>query len=111
MVFLAAAGVGVPLLQRLKVNPVLGFMLAGIAVGPYGLGQFVGQYDWLRFVTIADPEEFEGLGEIGAGAQFLQRIRTESGEHEQTARFENAVHLAQAGQRIGQPVQHQIGPQ
>lgn len=65
MVFLAAAGVGVPLLQRLKVNPVLGFMLAGIAVGPYGLGQFVGQYDWLRFVTIADPEEFEGLGEIG----------------------------------------------
>ncbi len=65
MVFLAAAGVGVPLLQRLKVNPVLGFMLAGIAVGPYGLGQLVGQYDWLRFVTIADPEEFEGLGEIG----------------------------------------------
>lgn len=65
MVFLAAAGVGVPLLQRLKVNPVLGFMLAGIAVGPYGLGQFAGQHEWLRFVTIADPEEFEGLGEIG----------------------------------------------
>jgi len=65
MVFLAAAGVGVPLLQRLKVNPVLGFMLAGIAVGPYGLGQLVAQYDWLRYVTIADPGEFEGLGEIG----------------------------------------------
>jgi CPA2 family monovalent cation:H+ antiporter-2 len=65
MVFLAAAGVGVPLLQRLRVNPVLGFMLAGMAVGPYGLGQFVTQHDWLRFVTIADPEGFEGLGEIG----------------------------------------------
>ncbi len=65
MVFLAAAGVGVPLLQRLKVNPVLGFMLAGMAVGPYGLGQFVGTYDWLRYITIADVEEFEGLGEIG----------------------------------------------
>lgn len=65
MVFLAAAGVGVPLLQRLRVNPVLGFMLAGMAVGPYGLGQLAGQYEWLRFVTIADPDEFEGLGEIG----------------------------------------------
>ncbi len=65
MVFLAAAGVGVPLLQRFKVNPVLGFMLAGIAVGPYGLGRLVGEYDWLRYLTIADVEEFEGLGEIG----------------------------------------------
>ena len=34
MVFLAAAGIGVPLLQRLKVNPILGFMLAGMAFGP-----------------------------------------------------------------------------
>lgn len=65
MVFLAAAGVGVPLLQRLKVNPVLGFMLAGMAIGPYGLGRLVGEHEWLRFITIADPEEFEGLGEIG----------------------------------------------
>ncbi len=65
MVFLAAAGVGVPLLQRLRVNPVLGFMLAGMAVGPYGLGQLAGQYEWLRFFTITDVEEFQGLGEIG----------------------------------------------
>lgn len=65
MVFLAAAGVGVPLLQRLRVNPVLGFMLAGMAIGPFGLGQFASQVEWLRYVTIADPEEFEGLGEIG----------------------------------------------
>ena len=65
MVFLAAAGVGVPLLQRLKVNPVLGFMLAGMAIGPYGFGQFAAQHDWVRYATITDPEEFEGLGEIG----------------------------------------------
>lgn len=65
LVFLAAAGVGVPLLQRLKVNPVLGFMLAGMVIGPYGLGQFIGVEPWLRYVTIAAPEEFEGLGELG----------------------------------------------
>lgn len=65
MVFLAAAGVGVPLLQRLRVNPVLGFMLAGMAIGPYGLGLLANEHAWLRYVTIADPESFEGLGEIG----------------------------------------------
>lgn len=65
MVFLAAAGVGVPLLQRLRVNPVLGFMLAGMAIGPYGLGRLASEYEWIRNVTITDPEEFEGLGEIG----------------------------------------------
>ena len=65
MVFLAAAGIGVPLLQRLKVNPILGFMLAGMAFGPYGLGQFAAQYPWLGWVTINDAASFEGLGEVG----------------------------------------------
>lgn len=65
MVFLAVAGIGVPLLQRLKVNPILGFMLAGMAFGPYGLGQFAAQYPWLGWVTINDAASFEGLGEVG----------------------------------------------
>ncbi|BCW88192.1 Glutathione-regulated potassium-efflux system protein KefC [Alphaproteobacteria bacterium SO-S41] len=65
MVFLAVAGIGVPLLQRLKVNPVLGFMLAGMAIGPYGLGLLVGEQPWLSWATINKPADFEGLGEIG----------------------------------------------
>ena len=65
MVFLAAAGIGVPLLQRLKVNPILGFMLAGMAFGPYGLGRFAAQHPWLGWVTINDAAGFEGLGEVG----------------------------------------------
>jgi CPA2 family monovalent cation:H+ antiporter-2 len=65
MVFLGAAGVGVPLLQKLRINPVLGFMLVGMIIGPYGLGRLASAHDWLRFVTITDPKEFESLGEIG----------------------------------------------
>ena len=37
IVFLLAAAVIVPLFQRLKVTPVLGYLAAGAAIGPHGL--------------------------------------------------------------------------
>jgi len=37
LIFLAAAVLLVPLLARVKVNPVLAYLGAGLAVGPYGL--------------------------------------------------------------------------
>ncbi|MCG8557634.1 MAG: cation:proton antiporter, partial [Proteobacteria bacterium] len=36
-VFLAAAVVSVPLAKRLGLGSVLGYLLAGIAIGPFGL--------------------------------------------------------------------------
>jgi hypothetical protein len=38
LLFLATAGVIVPLFGRLKVSPVFGFLAAGIVLGPFGLG-------------------------------------------------------------------------
>ena len=38
VVFLAAAVVAVPLAQRLGLGSVLGYLLAGIVIGPWGLG-------------------------------------------------------------------------
>ncbi|WP_273857618.1 glutathione-regulated potassium-efflux system protein KefB [Photobacterium sp. GSS17] len=38
VVFLAAAVVAVPIAQRLGLGSVLGYLLAGIAIGPWGLG-------------------------------------------------------------------------
>ncbi len=38
LIFLATAGVVVPLFRRLKLSPVLGFLVAGCFAGPYGLG-------------------------------------------------------------------------
>lgn len=38
LIFLAAAVIAVPLFQKAKLGPVLGFLVAGIAVGPYGFG-------------------------------------------------------------------------
>jgi CPA2 family monovalent cation:H+ antiporter-2 len=39
LLFLVAAGVVVPLFKRLRLSPVLGFLLAGVLIGPHGLGR------------------------------------------------------------------------
>ena len=37
LIVLGAAGIVIPLFHRLHVSSVLGFMLVGVAVGPFGL--------------------------------------------------------------------------
>jgi CPA2 family monovalent cation:H+ antiporter-2 len=65
VLFLATAGVVVPILRRLGLSPVLGFLLAGVVLGPHGLGAFRSSAVWLRFVTIGHPEEMAQLAEFG----------------------------------------------
>ncbi|KAF2989686.1 cation:proton antiporter [Methylocystis sp. MJC1] len=65
LVFLATAGVVVPLFHRLRVSPVLGFLLAGAALGPHGLGSLAERYAWLTYFTIADVEGVGRLAEFG----------------------------------------------
>jgi CPA2 family monovalent cation:H+ antiporter-2/glutathione-regulated potassium-efflux system ancillary protein KefC len=38
LIFLAAAVIAVPLARRLKLGSVLGYLIAGIVIGPFGLG-------------------------------------------------------------------------
>jgi CPA2 family monovalent cation:H+ antiporter-2 len=65
LVILGAAGIVIPLFARLRITPVIGFILFGIAVGPYGLGGQVFANDWLYWVTITDPERLEPFAEFG----------------------------------------------
>lgn len=65
ILFLATAGIVVPLFHRLRVSPVLGFLGAGALIGPYGLGRFVEDAPWLRWVTISKTEEISHLAEFG----------------------------------------------
>src|SRR5258706_14953604 len=46
-VFLAAAVIGVPLLKRLGLSSVLGYIVAGAAIGPWGL-DLAGDVDTVR---------------------------------------------------------------
>ena len=38
LIYLAAAVISVPIAKRLGLGSVLGYLIAGIAVGPFGLG-------------------------------------------------------------------------
>ena len=65
VVFLAAAGVVVPLFNRLRISPVLGFLAAGVLLGPDGLGRFAQSQGWLSWLTIGDQAQIRQLSELG----------------------------------------------
>ncbi|MCV0397880.1 MAG: cation:proton antiporter [Rhizobiaceae bacterium] len=65
IVFLFAAGLVVPLLRRARVAPVLGFLLAGVALGPFGAGALAETWPVIGIVSIADPEAATPFAELG----------------------------------------------
>ena len=65
LVILGAAGIVIPVFTRFKITPVIGFILIGVLVGPFGLGAWVYEYEWLNFITISDPEGLEPFAEFG----------------------------------------------
>lgn len=65
VLFLATAGVVVPLFRRWRVSPILGFLGAGVVLGPYGLGALTGSFPWLGAVTIENPKDVAQLAEFG----------------------------------------------
>ncbi len=65
LVILGAAGIVIPVFTRFRITPVIGFILIGIAVGPFGLGKLVYEHPWLSYVTISDPEGLEPFASFG----------------------------------------------
>ncbi len=65
LIFLALAGVLMPLLQRYRVNPILGFLAVGVLLGPFGLLLWAGHLPWLSNFTFLRVEGVVALGELG----------------------------------------------
>ena len=65
LIILAAAAVVIPLFHRLRLSPVLGFMLVGVAVGPFGLATLADRLPLLRAVTLSRPEAIAPVAELG----------------------------------------------
>lgn len=65
LLFLALAGVLIPTLQRLRINQVLGFLVAGILLGPFGLGRLAHAWPLLGWLTFPNNANVAMLGELG----------------------------------------------
>ncbi len=65
LVILGAAGIVIPAFARLRISPVIGFILIGLIAGPSGLGSLAPAYPWLNYVTISNAEAVEPFAELG----------------------------------------------
>ncbi len=65
MIVLATAAIVVPAVQRVKVSPVLGYLLAGAALGPFGLGALSAPNSPLSWVTVSNRDSMSALAELG----------------------------------------------
>ncbi|MFN3389458.1 MAG: cation:proton antiporter [Allosphingosinicella sp.] len=64
IIFLVAAGLAVPLLQR-RISPVLGYLLIGGLIGPFGLGLLAGESRLVGLLVISDLDGVRALAELG----------------------------------------------
>jgi len=65
LIVLGAAAVVVPVFHSLRVSPVLGYVLIGMVVGPFGLGALAPDIPWLGYLTIDDKSGISTVAEFG----------------------------------------------
>ena len=65
MIFLATAAVLVPIGQRFKLSPILGFLIAGAVLGPHGLGALKAFLPSLEWVTVSEERGLGAMAELG----------------------------------------------
>lgn len=65
LVVLGTAGVVVPVVRALGVSPILGYIAAGAALGPFGLGRLAQDLALLKWFTIANVQDIGGIAEFG----------------------------------------------
>src|SRR3981081_1766365 len=65
LIFLTTAGIVVPLFRRLKISPVLGFLGAGVLLGPYGLGALAKRLSRLAPFAFGNVEQIAPVAEFG----------------------------------------------
>lgn len=65
LLFLVLAGVLIPLLQRFRVNQVIGFLVVGMLVGPYGFVLWADQFSWVEVFSFSRGPGVQSLGELG----------------------------------------------
>jgi CPA2 family monovalent cation:H+ antiporter-2 len=83
-VVIGAAGLVIPAFAALRISPVVGFILVGILVGPFGIGAITDTLPLLAPLTISNAEALFPLAEMGVALLLFalglelssERIRT-----------------------------------
>ena len=65
LIYLTVAGLVIPLLGRWRVSNVLGFLVAGLLLGPYGLGSLADAHPWLEPFVFSHLQAVQHLAELG----------------------------------------------
>ncbi len=65
LIVLGSAAIVVPVFHRLRLSPVLAFILVGIAIGPFGLGALSANFPPLGAITITDADSIGPAAELG----------------------------------------------
>ncbi|MGH1351742.1 MAG: cation:proton antiporter, partial [Methyloligellaceae bacterium] len=65
IVFLIAAAILVPLFQKIKISPTIGFLIIGFLIGPFGLGLWVEQIGFVKYAVISEVEGVKTFAELG----------------------------------------------
>lgn len=65
LVVLGTAGVVVPVMRRLGLHPILGYLAAGAALGPLGLGTLKDGVPVLWWLTVVEPEGVAAIADLG----------------------------------------------
>jgi CPA2 family monovalent cation:H+ antiporter-2 len=65
LIVLGAAAVVIPLFHRLKLSPVLGFILVGLVVGPFGAGRLAEAVPWVTYFTLTETEAIGRIADLG----------------------------------------------
>jgi len=65
LIVLGTAAVVAPVVHRLKISPVLGFLVVGALLGPYGLGQLAEYSRAIDWLTVTGEKQIAFIADLG----------------------------------------------
>ena len=65
LLILGTAGVIVPMIHKLRISPILGFLGVGAALGPHGLGRLAAGEPALEWFTVTGERQIAVLADMG----------------------------------------------
>ncbi len=65
LIILGTAAIVAPVMPRLKVSPVLGYLAMGALLGPFGLGRLAEHSRFLDFLTVTGERQISFIADLG----------------------------------------------